>query len=293
MVRSMTGYGRQEMISGQRRVVLEIKAVNHRFLDLNIRMPRRFICLEDRIRSVIQKKITRGHLDIFITVDCVGGATKNIKVDKELAKAYYKEILDLQAALDLDGSVSLQNLLDLPDILKAEEPEEDTDCFWQELLEPALQAALTALNAMREVEGQKLLADINNNLDHIACGRDKIAERAPQVVADYRLRLENKLAEILAGEVVDENRLLTEAALFADKADINEELVRLHSHLQQFAAILQSEEAVGRKLDFLNQEIYREINTIGSKANDLEIIGLVVSLKGEVEKIKEQIQNIE
>ncbi len=293
MIKSMTGYGRAEITDEQKRIVIEVKAVNQRFLDFNIRMPRRFICLEDKVRKTIQERVFRGHIDVFITVESVGSQTKNIKVDKALAQAYYREISELQEELGIARSLDIKGLISLPDVFKVEEPEEDTDLFWQEYLQPALESAVDALVKMRELEGQKLLQDIKGNLRNIEEGREKIAFLAPGVVTEYQERLENKLKDMLSDTEIDSSRILTETAIFASKVDINEELVRLDSHLHQFEACLTKDEPIGRKLDFINQEMAREINTIGSKANNQQITSLVVDLKGEAEKIKEQVQNIE
>ncbi len=293
MIKSMTGYGRAEITDEQKRIVIEVKAVNQRFLDFNIRMPRRFICLEDKVRKTIQERVFRGHIDVFITVESVGSQTKNIKVDKALAQAYYREISELQEELGIARSLDIKGLISLPDVFKVEEPEEDTDLFWQEYLQPALEGAVDALVKMRELEGQKLLQDIKGNLRNIEEGREKIGFLAPGVVTEYQERLENKLKDMLSDTEIDSSRILTETAIFASKVDINEELVRLDSHLHQFEDCLTKDEPIGRKLDFINQEMAREINTIGSKANNQQITSLVVDLKGEAEKIKEQVQNIE
>ncbi len=292
MVRSMTGYGRETAESENWSVTVEMKSVNNRYLDLSIKMPKPYYSLEDAIKKEIGGVLRRGHVDVYVTVDEIGETKPSIAVDTALAKEYCRAIREIAAAVDLPYQVSLKEIASYSGVLTAQKEESDLDELWETMV-IAVRGSLKQLFDMRVIEGEKLAADIASRMHILAEIREKIAVRSPLVVADYREKLTNRMAEILGEVEIDRDKILSEAAFFADKADIAEELARLLSHFEQFGADLAKDEPVGRKLDFILQEINREVNTIGSKANDTEISHLVIEAKGELEKIREQVQNFE
>jgi len=292
LIRSMTGFGRGENVGQIKQVTAEVKSVNHRYSEVLVKMPRQYSLLEETVKRTVLNYVTRGRVEVFLKIENAAEPQREVQVDKELALAYYKALKELAEATQANLDLGVSSLAQLPDVLKVDEPKENIDEIWQEIL-AALQAALTVLMEMREKEGQQLKADLEERLAYISQMNDKITERSPLVVSQYREKLQNRLKELLDGGQVDETRLATEVAIFADRASIAEEIVRLSSHVDQFKRILKENNPVGRKLDFLLQEMNREINTIGSKANDLEITQSVVELKSELEKLREQVQNIE
>ncbi|MBZ4652777.1 MAG: hypothetical protein JG781_115 [Peptococcaceae bacterium] len=292
MIKSMTGFGRGEHAGKLKHVVVEIKSVNHRYNEVLVKMPRQYNLLEDAVRRYILSRISRGRIEVFMKVDEAVTKPRDVQVDKELALAYYKALKELAGITETFLDVGVIQLAQLPNVLKVEEEEEDLEIIWQDML-PALSQAADALMSMREKEGEKLHLDLLERLKDIKALHVKLCEKSPKVVTLYREKLQSRLKELLDDVKIDENRLTMEVALFADRSSINEELVRMESHLSQFAGILQENNPVGRKLDFLLQELNREINTIGSKANDLEITQYVVEVKSELEKMREQVQNIE
>lgn len=293
MIKSMTGYGRGEACAEGRRFTVELKSVNNRFCEVILRQPRSLAQIEDKIKRRIQDQVTRGRVDGYISIEETGEVTPAVKVDKAMAVAYYKSMEDLKESLAIAGEISLKDLLSLPNVISLEQPEENVE-QWVAAIEQACDDALAGLVTMRQNEGTRLKADIRQRaglIRELVLGQ--VAARAPLVVEEYRAKLTQRLAEWLEDGTVDESRLAAEVAIFADRADISEEIVRLNSHLEQLEQILSAGGAVGRKLDFLVQEMNREINTIGSKANDLVITNAVVNAKSELEKIREQVQNIE
>ncbi|MGI6450377.1 MAG: YicC/YloC family endoribonuclease [Desulfitobacteriia bacterium] len=292
MANSMTGFGRGEAEGLGYHISLEIKAVNHRFLEVMVRMPRTLTGWEEKIRKYIQDKVSRGRIEVFINVKETGEKKRLVKVDKDLTLSYDKSLKELANLLNTAYQTDIYRLVTLPEVLSVEEEELDTDSLWP-IMEKALNAALAELLAMRRLEGQKLIRDLQQKVNYLGELRDEVAARAPLVVTEYRQKFKERLALLLSDTGIDETRFTMEIALFADRASIEEELVRLESHLEQFRHALLSSEPIGRKLDFLIQEMNREINTIGSKANDLEISKVVVESKSELEKIREQVQNIE
>lgn len=294
MIRSMTGYGRGEASDDLvGRMVVEAKAINHRFSEVVIRAPRQVNQLEEALRKQVQARVARGRVDLFVTWERSGATGRRVKVDKALAVAYHNALKELGEAIGSNGEISGETLARLPDVISVEDDEISASQL-APVLEQAAVQALDNLVAMREREGGALAADLQARLDEIERLAGEVTGRAPQVVQEYRTRLSKRLEELLPqGSAVDPIRLAQEVALFADRCDIAEELQRLGSHLSQFRGALMSEGAIGRKLDFLTQEIGREINTVGSKANDAEITTLVVAAKTELEKIREQVQNIE
>lgn len=289
---SMTGYGRGEYKEGGVELTAEIKTVNNRYLDVSVKCPRIFNAFEDKIRSAVREKLTRGHADVFISLSDKREREKNLRLDEQAAKAYANAALRVaelfpEAANDL----TVTNILRFPDVVRSEDAAVADDELVAALLS-ALGSALDSLNAMRETEGAKLGKDMLSRIDAVESLVDEVEARAPLVAENYRVKLTAKLQKILDSAEVDEGRLLTEAALFADKSNIDEEMTRLRSHISQFRAICK-ERLVGRKLDFLVQEFNRESNTICSKSNDLEVTRLGLALKNEIEKIREQVQNVE
>jgi len=289
---SMTGFGRGEASENGYQFSVELKSVNHRFLEIIVRLPRNFASFEERIRKTLQERFQRGRIEVYVNVVETEGRKRLVKVDKDLALSYDKTLKDLALALHTAHETDIYRLVTLPDVLSVVEPEIDLDTLWRACAESLLKAA-DGFGQMRCSEGEKLTIDLLQRLDLIAEYLQTITERAPSVVTDYHERLQERI-QILLGEVeLDATRLSNEVVYFADRASITEELVRFDSHLTQSREALRSPEPVGRKLDFLVQEMNREINTIGSKANDLRIGQQVVNVKSELEKIREQIQNLE
>ena len=290
----MTGFGRGEYTDGKRNITVEIKSVNHRYSDISVKMPRRYGFAEDKVKSAVKEKLRRGKADVSIMVENITENDINIKLNQPIAKQYYDNLKALQESFDLSGEISLQLLSTMPDVMKAIADVEDEEEITRAILIPVSQAVAN-LESMREIEGEKLAADLIEKGKKIKSILDKIEERAPGVVRDYTSRLRERIAELLDGSVtVPEERILTEAAIFADKCSIDEEITRLNSHLTQLEKILkEGKEAEGKKLDFLVQEMNREANTIGSKANDITITNYMLEIKSEIEKIREQVQNIE
>lgn len=287
----MTGYGRCQIEEDGREMTVEIKSVNHRFLDISCRLPRHLSFLDDAVRKGVGAGLARGHVDVFVSYVNHREDAREVVVDTALAAAYANAFEALAAKLGKENNLSVVDYSRLPDVLRVEEREEDQNVV-RALFERALGGAIDSLSRMREDEGTSMRLDILEKLDNIEGIRNQIAERAPLVVTEYRDKLHQRIAQLAQGEI-DEMRLITEVAIFADRAAIDEELVRLVSHIAQIRAAAQLKEPVGRKLDFLVQELNREINTIGSKAGDSAIAQLVVQAKGEIEKLREQVQNIE
>lgn len=293
-MKSMTGYGRGECTMYERKFTVEIKAVNHRYNDITVKLPRAIMGFEDEIKKAISKKVFRGKLDVFVNFESFSQEDINISVNEPLAKSYTETLRKLKSDLNLDGDVTIEIVSKFPDVITVDKSisNENTENEIRECLMKAVEDATDAFVAMREVEGETLKKNIIEKVAFVNDALQKIEERAPWVSKDYRARLEAKLADL--DEIqVDESRLLTEVLLFADKACIDEEITRLHSHISQMYSIVEENVPVGRKLDFLVQEMNRETNTIGSKSNDIEITNHVVDIKSEIEKIREQIQNIE
>ena len=292
MVRSMTGYGRARSTLHGRDITVEVRSVNNRYLDCSIKMPRVYIFAEDAMKALVQKTVSRGKVDVFVTIDTVEAEGSVVHVDTALAGEYLQAIRALKDQFGLPEDVTALSLARMPDVLTVTKAEEDLEAVSGDICS-VLEEALAAYQAMRATEGEKLAADIAGRLDTIEALTGKVEERSPQTVAEYREKLLDRMQEVLSSASIDESRILTEAAIFADKVAVDEETVRLRSHLSQLREMLRSDVPVGRKLDFLIQEVNRESNTIGSKCSDLEIARWVVELKAEVEKIREQVQNIE
>ena len=289
---SMTGYGKGSASSDGREMTLELKSVNHRYLDVGMRLPRHLSFLEDPIRSALTARLSRGHVDVFVNYRNLRSDARSVEIDAPLLAAFVAAARHANETLGLQDDLSLTAALRLPDVSSVREADEDTDVLLA-LLGGAINAAIDALIAMRKQEGDRLYGYLSNCADTIESLTVSIAARAPVVVEEYRVKLNDRIATLLGNVEVDRARLATEVALFADKASIDEEISRLHSHLAALRGLLVDPEPAGRKLDFVVQEMNREFNTIGSKANDGELTRLVLTGKAEIEKIREQVQNIE
>ena len=292
MIKSMTGYGGAKGEKNAIAVTVEMKSVNNRYLDVSVRLPRSCLFAEDAVRTAVAGHIARGKVDVFVTVDSSAADQVAVHVDEALASAYLKAVRDAAETYGLDGTISAMQLMRLPDVMTQEKSDADRDAVF-EAIGAVLDEALADFDAMRAREGQKLAEDIAGKLDGIAAMVDAVQARSPQTVEEYRARLLARMQEVLADTAVDEGRILQEAAIYADKVAVDEEMVRLKSHIAQFRHLLEAGSPVGRKLDFLIQEMNREANTTGSKCSDGEIARIVIDMKAELEKIREQIQNME
>lgn len=292
MIKSMTGYGRGEVQGQGRNLKLEIKSVNHRYTDINIKTPRSYLFLEEYIKGMITQAVSRGKIDLFLTVEYEEGEDKQVAVDKSLAMQYIEAIKEIGELCDTEKSCSAYQIARFPDVLTLKKAPEDEDVMKAEVTE-AVNLALAEFIAMREREGERIAAALKSQAAYILEIVSTIEKTMPETVENYRNRLTDKVKELLGSASVDESRILTETAIFADKICTDEETVRLKSHIKEFGEILASDGPCGRKLDFLMQEMNREINTIGSKCNNIDISKLVVEVKSELEKLREQIQNIE
>lgn len=293
MIKSMTGYGIGEYSDESYKVKVEIKSVNNRYNDITVRMPRHLSYLEENIKKIIKDKVKRGKVDVYINLDYINESEVEVHIDIPLAKAYKESLENLVTELNLDDKLRLNNILGLSEVVKTKRKTIDEDQIWT-ILKEALSIAVINIVDMRAKEGLELKKDLLSKVDIVESNLIKIKERAPLVVLEYKYKLKERLNTILDENIqLDEERLSNEVVFFADKSSVDEELVRLYSHIGQFKSILEEEDLVGRKLDFLIQEFNREVNTIGSKANDITITKYVVELKAELEKIREQIQNIE
>lgn len=293
MLKSMTGFGRGESGNSDYNFIVEIKTVNHRYNDIVVRMPKHINYLEEKIKSVIKNKIKRGRVEVYIDLQYLNDSNLDIKIDMALAKSYKLEIDRMMKELNIKDEVKLHHMLMFPEIIKKEKKECEEDVIWQ-CLKIGLDDALDNVVDMRIKEGAILKKDMENQIYKIEENLLVIEKRAPMVILEYRDKLKTRVNELLDREInVDEDRLNYEIAFYADKSDINEEIVRLKSHSNQFLDSLNQWEPVGRKLDFILQEMNREINTIGSKSEDLIISNCVVNIKSELEKTREQVQNVE
>lgn len=294
MVKSMTGFGRSEHTDEKRVVTVEIKSVNHRYCDVSVRMPRRYSFAEEKIKSTVKQVIRRGKVEVSITVENTAADDVNIKLNTEIAKKYADSLNELKNVLGLDDPIRLEYIASMPDVLKAV-PDVENEEEITSVLCAAAADAVKLHDEMRKIEGAKLSEDILMRGGIIAGLVKEIEERSPKTVAEYAEKLKARITEMISGSIVaTEERIMLEAAVFADKVNVTEETVRLASHIQQLERIIsESSQPDGKKLDFLVQEMNREANTIGSKANDIEITNRVLAIKSEIEKIREQVQNIE
>ena len=292
MIKSMTGYGRAREMRNKRDITVEVRSVNNRYLDCTVKMPRMYAFAEDAVKGCVQKAISRGKVDVFISVDASAADVAKVSVNRELAASYLAALQELAEVCGTESRVSPEQLSRFPDVLTVTKEDEDLETVSADLC-AVLEQALAAYNAMRAVEGEKLAADIGGRLDHIEELTGEVERRSPETVNEYRQKLTARMQEVLQSTTIDQQRILTEAAIYADKIAVDEETVRLRSHVAQLRTMLQAEEPIGRKMDFLIQEVNRESNTVASKCNDVAIAQVAVNLKAEVEKIREQVQNIE
>lgn len=292
MVKSMTGYGRGSAAVNGKEFTVEIRAVNHRYSDFNIKYPRVYAFAEDAVKKRAAEVIRRGKVDIFINVENKESQGGVVKVDVELARGYYSGLKQLSTELGIDYRPAATDFLRIPDVFMVDKAEEDDEALLNAIME-ALNEALDGFDAMRRIEGERLFADMEEHLGLIEGMTLEIEKRAPMIVEEYRDKIRARIEELMADVPYDESRLMTEVAIFSDRVNVNEEIVRLKSHISQMRAMLGSDESVGRKLDFLIQEMNREINTTGSKSGDLTTARLVIDVKAEIEKLREQCQNIE
>lgn len=292
LIRSMTGYGRGEGMLHDRSITVELRSVNNRYLDSSVKIPRTYVFAEDKIKTRIQEQISRGKLDIFVSIDSTAAEQVAVTLNKPVADGYYAALTALRDQYHLNDDISVSLLSRFSDIFIVQKEQADFETAGEDICQ-ILDLALTDFNAMREREGSKLAEDITSRAKRIAALLKTVEERGPETVSEYRAKLQRRMAEVLENTQIDQSRILTEAAIFSDKIAVDEETVRLRSHLAQLDEILVGGGIVGRKLDFLIQEFNREANTIGSKCGDVEITRTVLEIKGEIEKIREQVQNIE
>ena len=291
MAASMTGFGRGEAKGKWGTVVIEARSLNHRYLEVSSRLPSSLVSLEDRIREAVSKKLKRGRITLSISFEKDGEFGELARIDPKQAKRYYDVLSSLKKELNLEGEIGIGDLLSLPDVVKVETVKEDMQEIWSQIRE-ALEKATDELIEMRDVEGKALTNDLVRRAAFIEKEVAKIAKRAPVALKQYRARLLERIKELTGSEKVDRDRLEQEVVFFAENSDITEEVTRIHAHLEAFQKALSMKEEVGRKLDFIAQELQREINTIGQKSRDFEISQSVIQIKGEIERIREQIQNV-
>lgn len=294
MVKSMTGFGRCELNDGQRKMTVEIKSVNHRFLDMTIKIPKKLNFFEASIRTLLKKYIQRGKVDVFITYEDLTEKASVLKYNQELAREYWSYFEKMANQFRAANNMTIADLARFPEVFTMEDQGMDEESLWS-LLERAVTDAAVKLVKARKIEGENLRQDMLAKLDGMLIHIDYIEERSPERIAEYRINLKNKIKELLDGAQLDDSRITTEVTIYADKICVDEEVVRLRSHIQNVGRILKAleEDGVGRKLDFMAQEMNREANTILSKSNDMEMTNRAIELKTEIEKIREQIQNIE
>ena len=292
MVKSMTGYGRERERSGEWDIQVEVRSVNSRYLDLSVRTGRLYGALEEKLKSLASACFSRGKLEVNLTVEPVGGGNIELSLNRTFVESYVRLLRQMQQEFSLGGEVTVQTVAAKPDSFSQTTPDEDMNAVWA-AVEPVAKRAFALCTEMRQTEGRRLAEDLLSHIETLEAIRSEVETLLPQVVAEANERMRNRVQELLGQVQVDESRLLTECAVFADKADVSEEVARLDSHLRQFRELLREDAPVGRRLDFLTQEINRECNTIGSKSADLRFTKLVLAAKNEVEKIREQVQNIE
>lgn len=292
MIKSMTGFGREQGIVDGYEIQVEIRSVNHRYFEFSSRLPRSFSYLDEKLKSFVSERVSRGKVEVSVTISKTEGVEAEIEVNQEIAAGYVNALRNANIKLGLNDDLSLSDITRFPDVFKIQKVQDDEEVVWNAVKQVCFEA-LNKFIDMRVTEGQKMYEDISSRLDFIEGKTNEIEKISPLISESYKNRLYSKIKETLEDRDIDEQRVLTEVAIFSDKIAVDEETVRLHSHVSQFKDLINSSEPVGRKLDFLVQELNREVNTIGSKAQDLSVTKTVVELKSEIEKIREQIQNIE
>ncbi len=291
-MKSMTGFGRSKVEENSREYVVEIKSVNHKYSDISIKMPRNIVCFEEKIKKIISNNISRGKVDVFITFNNYSEEGKNVIINKELAKNYINQLKELASETGLNDSIKITEITKMPDVLQLKIEDDESDIIWNELEKCVMQAVSNFVN-MRKVEGDSIKQDLLTRINNIEKLVNRIFSNTTGLIEDYVVKLRERIKEILDTAVVDESRLAQEIVIYADKCSVEEEITRLRSHIAQFKELLNTEEPVGKKLDFLIQEMNRETNTIASKSVKLEITNLAIDIKTAIEDIREQIQNIE
>lgn len=291
MIKSMTGYGKSTLATDSREYQVEIKTINHRFADINVKMPRVLSYLEEDIKKEILKQVSRGKIEVFITYSNSSSENNEVKINTEIAKLYINELRSLAETEGLQSNIEVTEVAKFPDVLKIKSNNDD-EKIKEELLEVVKNATTNLVN-MRTAEGEKIEQDLNNRINDIEAKTSEISKLSTGLIGDYVVKLENRIKELLKTEEIDKSRLAQEVVIYADKCSVEEEITRLKSHISQFRKMLENEGAIGKKIDFLIQEMNRETNTIGSKANNLEITNYVIEIKTQLEDIREQIQNIE
>ena len=291
MIRSMTGFGRGKYENEGRNYTIDVKSVNHKYADISVRLPRFLNAAEDPIRKKVSEYISRGKIDVFVNFENFGSKGITIRINKELAKAYLTELKDLSEETGLEYNLSVLDVSKFPEILKLEDDQDEELIINEVML--ALEDALEKFVSMREIEGKKLVEDIKNRIQLIQKKVENIKEASSHVVEDYIEKLKTRVSELMEPGTIDENRIMQEIVIYSDKSSIEEELTRLESHIAQFLNLIEQDSPIGKKIDFLIQEMNRETNTIGSKANNIDITNNVIEIKTEIENIREQIQNIE
>ncbi|MBR3720336.1 MAG: YicC family protein [Clostridia bacterium] len=291
-MKSMTGFGRSKLEENSREYIVEIKSVNHKYSDISIKMPRNIMCFEEKIKKIISNNISRGKIDVFITFNNYSEEGKDVIINKELAKNYINQLKELANENGLDDKIRVTEITKMPDVLQLKIEDDESNVIWQEL-EKCVNQAVANFVEMREVEGERIKQDLSTRIDNIEDLVNSIFSNTTGLIEEYVVKLRERIKEILQTDVVDEARLSQEIVIYADKCSIEEELTRLRSHIAQFRSLLESKEPVGKKIDFLIQEMNRETNTIASKSVKLEITNLAIDIKTAMEDIREQIQNIE
>lgn len=291
-MKSMTGYGRAKLQKESREYIVEIKSVNHKYLDMNIKLPRNLFCMEDRVRKSISNKISRGKIDVFITYINNGIEGKNILINKDIARLYIKELEELANENNIASGLRATEISKLPEVLNIVIDEDDEDKIWSDLNE-CLEEALSNFVNMRETEGERIKLDLEERLNEINENVAKIIQNSNGLIEEYVVKLRNRIKEMLDTDIVDETRLAQEIVIYSDKISIEEEITRIKSHIEQFRTLLDEKDPIGKKADFIIQEMNRETNTMGSKSGSIDIINLVIKIKTQIEDIREQIQNIE
>lgn len=291
-MKSMTGYGRAKLQKESREYIVEIKSVNHKYLDMNIKLPRNLFCMEDRVRKSISNKISRGKIDVFITYINNGIEGKNILINKDIARLYIKELEELANENNIASGLRATEISKLPEVLNIVIDEDDEDKTWSDLNE-CLEEALSNFVNMRETEGERIKLDLEERLNEINENVAKIIQNSTGLIEEYVVKLRNRIKEMLDTDIVDETRLAQEIVIYSDKISIEEEITRIKSHIEQFRTLLDEKDPIGKKADFIIQEMNRETNTMGSKSGSIDIINLVIKIKTQIEDIREQIQNIE
>lgn len=291
-MKSMTGYGRAKLQKESREYIVEIKSVNHKYLDMNIKLPRNLFCMEDRVRKSISNKISRGKIDVFITYINNGIEGKNILINKDIARLYIKELEELANENNIASGLRATEISKLPEVLNIVIDEDDEDKIWSDLNE-CLEEALSNFVNMREIEGERIKLDLEERLNEINENVAKIIQNSTGLIEEYVVKLRNRIKEMLDTDIVDETRLAQEIVIYSDKISIEEEITRIKSHIEQFRTLLDEKDPIGKKADFIIQEMNRETNTMGSKSGSIDIINLVIKIKTQIEDIREQIQNIE